>query len=178
MLRGQPSVYSTETASLSFMTTKPFDVLDKFTFIPNIEDVDRIEITAAGKTHVLAITRTTKKAEKAGEADEVTATYTMDGKSADEENFKKFYQVLIGLQIEGEVKHAVPDKPEVVGALHAEQGGREDGDRGFRPVRPGLLRGLRTTGRASSPSRSQQVRQMLAKLDAPAAGREDYRLSR
>ena len=46
-IRGQPGVYLTDTSSLDFLKTKPFDVIDKFTFIPNIEDVDRIDITSA-----------------------------------------------------------------------------------------------------------------------------------
>jgi len=113
MVRGQPAVYTTATSNLSFMSTKPFDLVDKFIFIPNIEDVDRIEIVTARTVHVLAITRTTKKAEKQGEQDTVESTYTVDGKSAEDSNFKKFYQSLIGLLVEGETTHRVPDTPEV-----------------------------------------------------------------
>ena len=68
-------------------------MVDKFTFIPNIEDVDRMDITARGASHALIITRITKKAAKAGDPDEVDATYTADGKTVEETNFKKFYQV-------------------------------------------------------------------------------------
>ena len=113
MIKGQPAVYSTATSNLSFMGTKPFDLVDKFIFIPNIEDVDKVVITAAGKTRELAIARTTKKAEKKGEQDTVESTYTVDGKSADDSNFKKFYQSVIGLLVEGETAHRVPDVPEV-----------------------------------------------------------------
>lgn len=113
MIRGQPSVYSTDTSSVAFMNTRPFQVVDKFTFIPNIEDVDTIDITAGGGAHTLVITRTAKKAEKAGASDEVAAAYTVDGKDAPEDSFKKFYQALIGLQVEGEVKRQVPDAAEV-----------------------------------------------------------------
>jgi len=112
-LRGQPGVYLADTSSLDFLKTKPFDVVDKFVFIPNIEDVDRMDIAAAGKTHTLVITRTTKKAAKAGDPDEVTSTYTTDGKKAEEDSFKKFYQSLIGLQLEGEMAKRVPDAPEI-----------------------------------------------------------------
>ena len=113
MIKGQPSVYSTDTSNIAFMNVRPFDVVDKFTFIPNIEDVDAIDITAGGRSHALVIARTSKKAEKADTPDEVTAVYTVDGKNAPEESFKKFYQALIGLQIEGEVKRQVPDAAEV-----------------------------------------------------------------
>ncbi len=113
MMRGNPSVYTLDPSVLSFMDTKPFDLVDKFTFIPNIDDVDRIDITAAGATHTLVITRTTQKATEKGASDTVVATYTADGKKVEEDPFKKFYQVLIGLQVEGEVQHQVADRPEV-----------------------------------------------------------------
>jgi len=112
-LRGQPGVYLVDTSSLDFLKTKPFDIVDKFTFIPNIEDVDRMDITAGGKTHTLVITRTTKKAAKPGDPDVVTAAYTADGKTVEEDSFKKFYQSLIGLQLEGEMAKRVPNAPEV-----------------------------------------------------------------
>jgi hypothetical protein len=113
MIRGQPTVYLTDTSAASFLDLKPFSVIDKFTFIPNIDDVDRIDITAAGRTHLLTITRTMKKAEKAGDPDQVVASYTADARPSDEDNFKKFYQNLIGLTVEGEVSRVVPGQPEV-----------------------------------------------------------------
>jgi hypothetical protein len=112
-LRGRPGVYLADTSSLDFLKTKPFDIIDKFTFIPNIEDVDRIDITRGGRTESLGITRTTKKAAKAGEPDEVTAVYSANGKTLEEDSFKKFYQSLIGLQVEGEMSRKVPNAPEV-----------------------------------------------------------------
>jgi hypothetical protein len=125
MVRGQPGVFLTETSSLGFLSTKPFDLIDKFTFIPNIDDVDGVDITAAGKTHVLAISRTTKKAEKAGDPDEVTAAYTADGKTVEEDSFKKFYQAVIGLLVEGESPLKVPNKPEVTVVYHLNKGSRK-----------------------------------------------------
>jgi hypothetical protein len=113
MIKGRPIVYAVETSNLSFMNTKAFDLVDKFSFIPNIEDVDRIDITAAGVTHKLTLSRTTKKAEKAGDPDEVVTAYTANGKSVEEDSFKKFYQQLIGLMVEGEVTRPVIEKPEV-----------------------------------------------------------------
>ncbi len=140
-VRGQPGVYLVDTSSLDFLKTKPFDVIDKFTFIPNIEDVDRLDITAGGKTHTLVITRTVKKAANAPAAtnvpsgpnatpqqpaeppkDEVTATYTADGKTVEEDSFKKFYQAVIGLQIEGETARRVADAPEVSTTYYLNKG--------------------------------------------------------
>jgi hypothetical protein len=113
MVKGQPSVMTVETSNLSFMSAQPFDLADKFAFIPNIDDVDRIDITAAGASHVLTIARSAKKAEKAGDPDEVVAAYAANGKSVEEKSFKAFYQDLIGLIVEGEVTHRVRDTPEI-----------------------------------------------------------------
>jgi hypothetical protein len=43
----------------------------------------------------------------------VTASYTADGKKIEDDSFKKFYQSLIGLQIEGEMAKKIADTPEV-----------------------------------------------------------------
>ncbi len=75
---------------------------------------------------MLTITRTTKKAEKAGDPDDVVATYTADGKTLDEDNFKKFYQAVIGLQVEGEVSRTVSEQPEVSVTYTLNKGADED----------------------------------------------------
>jgi hypothetical protein len=121
-VRGRPGVYLADSSSLDFLKTKPFDVMDKFVFIPNIEDVDRIDIASGGKAHMLVISRTVKKAAKAGEPDEVTSAYTADGKTVEEDSFKKFYQEAIGLQVEGETAHRVPDTPDVTMTFRLNKG--------------------------------------------------------
>lgn len=113
MIHGRPTVYTTDTSSLAFLKTTAWDIVDKFVFIPNIEDVDRFDITSGGVTHTLAIQRTTKKAEKKGDQDTVESTYTVDGKKAEEGSFKAFYQQVIGLEVEGEARRHVPDRPDV-----------------------------------------------------------------
>jgi hypothetical protein len=170
-IRGQPGVYLAETSSLDFLKTKPFDVIDKFTFIPNIEDVDRMDVTAGGRTHSLVITRTTKKAAKAGDPDEVTAAYTVDGKTAPEDNFKKFYQALIGLQVEGEAARRVPNSPEVTVSFFLNKGDvktvRVDYapyDRDFYAIFLNGVSGFALT--------RGQLSAMLAKLDLLVAGQK------
>ena len=98
---GKPSVYTTSTYSVEFMNTTPFDMVDKFAYIPNIVDVDRIEVTANGVTHTFTLSRTVTKAEKEGDEDQTVTTYTGDGKTMDESAFKDWYQTIIGLTVEG-----------------------------------------------------------------------------
>jgi hypothetical protein len=171
MIKGQPVVYKTYTSSLSFMDSKPFDLVDKFTFIPGIDDVDRVDISANGAVHVLTISRVTKKAEKAGDPDEVVATYTVDGQNAVEDNFKHFYQSLIGLQVEGEVQKVVPDRPEVAVKFTLNKGAKRvvrvdyaPYDRDFDAIfLDGISEFALTKGQLSA---------MLAKLDVLLAGKD------
>jgi hypothetical protein len=153
------------------MDSKPFDLVDKFTFIPGIDDVDRVDISANGAVHVLTISRVTKKAEKAGDPDEVVATYTVDGQNAVEDNFKHFYQSLIGLQVEGEVQKVVPDRPEVAVKFTLNKGAKRvvrvdyaPYDRDFDAIfLDGISEFALTKGQLSA---------MLAKLDVLLAGKD------
>jgi hypothetical protein len=169
MIKGTPAVFLVDDSSLGFLSTKPFDVIDKFVFIPNIDDVDRIDITTAGKTHTLTITRTTKKATQAGEKDEVVAAYTADGKTVEEDSFKKFYQALIGLQIEGEAARQVRDVPEVSTRYTLNKGGAKTAtvdyapyDRDFDAI---FLNGVNVFALTKG-----QVSAMLVKLDLLVKG--------
>ena len=114
MIAGAPNVYTVEKSIVSFVETKAFELADRFAFIPNIDHVDRIDISARGKTHVFTLTRTVKKAETEGEEDETVTAYTADGKSAEEDDFKKnFYQQIIGLVSEGALGKSVVGTPDL-----------------------------------------------------------------
>jgi hypothetical protein len=102
-LSGKPSVYAVEESKLSFLTTSPFDLVERFAFIPNIDDVDRLEITAGGVTHTLTLSRTTKPPAGDGADPEVVTSFAADGRPVEDGSFRKFYQSVIGLLVEGEV---------------------------------------------------------------------------
>lgn len=111
-LADRPPVYTVERSRLAYLSSKPFDLIDKFAFNPPIEEVDRIEITAAGKTHIFTLTRTVKKAtttdaatKEAKETEEVLTTYQGDGKDLEEPSFQAFYFILSRLKIDGEANN-------------------------------------------------------------------------
>jgi hypothetical protein len=170
-VRGQPGVYLADTRSLDFLKIKAFDIVDKFIFIPNIEDVDRMTITAGAKTHVLAIIRTTKKAAKAGAPDEVTSTYTVDGKTTAEDSFKEFYQALIDLQFEGEVKKRVPDAPEVSVTFSLNKGEVKEMRADYAPYDRDFD-AVYLNGVAEFALSKGQISTMLEKLDLFLAGKK------
>jgi hypothetical protein len=169
MIRGQPSVYATETSNLAFLKTTAWDIVDKFVFIPNIDDVDRMEISSGGVTHNLVITRVTKKAEKKDEKDTVTATYTVDGKTVDEGSFKAFYQQVVGMQVEGEVARQVPDKPDVAVRFFMNKGSSRLVTIGYAPYNRDFD-AIFIDGRSMFALSRLQLTTMLTKLDELAKG--------
>ncbi|HBM80388.1 MAG TPA: hypothetical protein DD426_06060 [Clostridiaceae bacterium] len=112
-VKGLDGVYKMSKSNLDALNIKPFDVTAKFAYIVSIDDVDKITIESGGKTDTAVLTRTTKKAEKSGDKDEVVTTYTLNGKNADEDKFKDLYQKIIGLIVDSENDKNVPQKPEV-----------------------------------------------------------------
>ncbi len=66
---------------------KPFDLIQKFAHIYSIDDVKSIEIISGEKTHTLTVEK----------VDEDKNDYTIDGKTTEEDRFKKVYQAVIGL---------------------------------------------------------------------------------
>ncbi len=169
MIRGRPSVYATDTSSLGFLKTTAWDIVDKFVFIPNIDDVDKIEIARGGITHTLAIARVTKKAEKKGEQDTVQATYTVDGKQVEEDSFKAFYQQLIGMQIEGEAKRKVPEIPDVTVRFFLNKGPAGAATITYAPYDRDFD-AIFVNGRSEFALTRQQLTTMASKLDALAKG--------
>ena len=188
-VRGQPGVYLADNSSLDFMKTKAFDIIDKFAFIPNIDDVDRLDITTGGRTHTLVITRTVKKAAPAatnvpsgpnGQAaqkpaeqpqDEVTSSYTADGKTVEEDSFKKFYQAVIGLQIEGETARNVPDMPEVSTTFHMNKGDARTVRVDYAPYDRDFD-AIFVDGTGQFALTKGQLSRMLAKLDLLVTGQK------
>ncbi len=107
------AVYGMKKDKISFMDTKPFDIVEKFTYIVNIDNVDKIIVEGRGKTHTLTLERTVEKAEKEGEEDKEITTYYVDGKEVEEKPFKKFYQSLIGILADAENNKELEENPEV-----------------------------------------------------------------
>lgn len=118
------AVYTIEKEKIKpIVEVDPFSMISKFTAIVNIEDVDRIEIKSKDKTYNITLTRTlTKKAEKEGEEDEYTTTYKINDKTIKEEDFKKYYQTLIGLIADAENDKNLPNNPEVTTTYYLNKG--------------------------------------------------------
>jgi hypothetical protein len=184
---GAQAVYAVDKYKLDFLNTKAFDIIDKFVFIPSIDDLDRLDITARGATHVFTLARTTKKASEtnaqgasetnaqgaaeAGTEDEVVVTYTGDGKELNEDWFKKFYQSVIALYIEGEAPHAVPNAPVITIRYRLNKGDKRDVTVGLAPYDK-IFYASFVDGVGGFALTKVQAEGMLAKMDTLLAGEE------
>ena len=130
---GERAVYAVDKYKLDFLNTKAFDLIDRFVFIPNIDDVDRLDVTADGATHTFTLARVTKKAAEAGAEDEVLTTYTGDGRELNEDWFKKFYQSVIALSVEGEASRTVSNAPVITIRFRLNKGEKRDVTVGLAP---------------------------------------------
>jgi hypothetical protein len=133
MIRGRPGLYSVEKSLLAFMDQKPLDMVERFAFIVSIDDVDRIDFTAGGKTHVMTMSRAAKKAETEGQEDEIVTTFTLDGKVVEDSSFRKLYQSLIGVQIAGEAPKASAAAPEIIERFILNKGSEREVRVAFAP---------------------------------------------
>lgn len=117
------SVYTMEKAKIQPFNVEPLTLVDKFAYIVNIDTVDKIVLQGNGKSHTIILTRqVTKKAEKEGEKDEVTTIYKVDDKNINEDDFKKYYQTLIGLLVDAEIDKNVEEKAEVTTTYYLNTG--------------------------------------------------------
>lgn len=164
------SVYTMSKGKANILDTKPFDIIDKFTFIVNIDDVDKIIIEGRGKTNVLTLTRQTQKAEEEGEKDEVITTYKVDGKEVDEGAFKDFYQVLIGITADAEIDREMAEEtPEVKTIFFLNKGSVREAHVSYVPYDDNFYAVFRN-GTAEFVASKRQVTKMLDTLDALIRG--------
>jgi len=169
-LADSPTVYVMGADKLSFMDTKPFDIVEKFAYIVNIDTVDRITIEANGKTHDMTLTRTTKKATSDDEQDEVDTTYKVDGKVVEEDQFKKYYQSLIGLMVDAENDKQLKEEPAVKTTFYLNSGAQREVHVNYVPYNSDFYAVFRD-GKSEFVLSKQQVDKMLKDLDDLIAGK-------
>lgn len=117
------NVYTTEKEKIKALKPDPFTLITKFAYIVNIDDVDKIDIQTKDKNYAITLTRQlTKKAEKEGEKDEYAVTYKINDKEIKEEDFKKYYQSLIGLTADAENDKNTEQKSELITTYYLNKG--------------------------------------------------------
>lgn len=89
------SVFTIDISPLNFLDMKFSNIVNTFVFLPNINDVNKVELTIDGKTVVSDITTVKDDSDK--------DTFKVDGKdanmkdSSDKSLFRNFYSAMIGI---------------------------------------------------------------------------------
>ena len=96
---GRATVYATKRSRARILDLRPFDLVDKFVLILNIERVDAIEIEHPGGVNRLTIERT-------GSGDDLVETFAIDGAAIEDKPFRQLYQLIIGLLADAELPAA------------------------------------------------------------------------
>ncbi|NLK27127.1 MAG: DUF4340 domain-containing protein [Clostridiales bacterium] len=87
------------------LTIDAFEILETFVCIPNIENVNRIDIEIMGKIYTMEIERNEVTDEEGKEKTE--ATYYYMGNEVEEKLFKKVYQEMISAKYDAKIKEEV-----------------------------------------------------------------------
>ena len=96
---GRATVYATKRSRARILDLRPFELVDKFVLILNIERVDAIEIEHPGGVNRLTIERT-------GSGDDLVETFDIDGAEIEDKPFRQLYQLIIGLLADAELPAA------------------------------------------------------------------------
>lgn len=96
---GRVTVYAMNRSRAGILDLQPFELVDKFVLILNIESVDAIEIEHPGGGSRLTIERT-------GAGDELVETFAIDGAAVEDKPFRELYQLIIGLLADAELPAA------------------------------------------------------------------------
>lgn len=98
----QDNVFTLAKSVLPFLDTEAFTLADKFVMIPNIDFVDRFTIETTDALYTSEIKRERNLSAQEGEDEEVIETYFLNDVEIEEDPYKKFYQLVIGLLMDEE----------------------------------------------------------------------------
>ena len=107
------TIYLIDKSIIDSFRLKPFDVITKFAYLVNIETVDKIVVDVNGQKDTVLLSRTSAKAEKAGDPDVITTISKVNDKVIEISKFKKQYQEIVGLIVDAENDKVLVNKPEV-----------------------------------------------------------------
>jgi len=106
IMEGSKAVHTMDDNHVDRMINiDPFSLLDAYVMMPNISEVDKIEVVTGGKNYNMEIKRSTEKDDKGEE--KTVSSYYFNGKEVEEKPFKSMYQVMISAQYDSEIKEEI-----------------------------------------------------------------------
>ena len=120
MVGDRPVIYMISKSSLPFIAYKQTDYYSTLIFLKNISTVKRITITVDGTAHVFDLEH------GKDEEDYDTLIVKGDGKTLDVDNFRTFYQKIIGFNPQNYTETTTTGGPEVKMVFDYVSGGASD----------------------------------------------------
>jgi hypothetical protein len=92
------SVFTLNKSDLALLEAKPFELMDKFILILNLDYVESFTVEGPRGTYTAEIERTVvEEAESQEEEPEIEETFLLNGTPVADDGFRKYYQEVIGL---------------------------------------------------------------------------------
>ena len=104
-----PHVFTVRKKETDFAQADAFDFVDKFLMIVNIEHISGFSITSSNGTFLSSIEREKNLSAQEGEKDAVIETFFINDIEIEEEPYRDFYQLVIGLL--ADVENPSPTAP-------------------------------------------------------------------
>lgn len=165
-------VFTISSNNLFFIDTKAFELVEKFAYIVNIDNVDHIKISGLGSKHDLTITRKEKKS-STEDSPEFEASYQIDGKKVKEQLFKNAYQSIIGLTVESECPTQPKSQtPELTITFALNKGAQQKVEINYVPYDYDFYAVFRG-GKAEFLISKDQVKAMLRELKSTIEGKNE-----
>jgi hypothetical protein len=158
------AVYAMDRSFAQAFKIAPFSIAQKFTYLMDIYNVNKVIVEANGKRSELAFTRIIEKATKAGEQDETIITYEFNGKPVSQDSSKRFYESLVSLMVDAEYTEKVQEKPEVKTTFILEKGEQKEVQVNYVPYNTEFYAVFRD-GKSHFLVSRNQIRNMLRELE-------------
>lgn len=105
-MKGSKAVYTMDNNRIDKMINlDPFSLLDSYVMMPNISEVDKINVVTEGKQYNMEIKRRTEKDDEG--KDKTVSSYFFNGKESEEKPFKTMYQTMISTMYDSEIKEEI-----------------------------------------------------------------------
>lgn len=158
------TIYKVGSSVYDSFNKQPLDLIEKFVYLANIDDVDLIVIEKGSEKNVISFERTKKPAEKEGEEDQVVTTYRINGKAIEEDAFKSFYQSIIGIMADSENDSQVQGNADVKVTFTMNKGDEKQVIVSYCPYNADFYRAFRN-GKSDFLVSKVQVQKMLDSME-------------
>ena len=116
------NVYTVSKDMYEKFSINAYDIIQKFSFIENIYNIERVLIEAEGKSYALDLV---KLPQKDGQKEQYSLRCKLNEKEITEKEGRYLYQALIGITVEGEIQNRAANVPVVKVTFYLNSNGKK-----------------------------------------------------